>query len=702
FAQIGATLEGEEGKRIKIKRSKLRDIESFGMLCSKRELGLSDDDETIAHLADDATAGTDLKELFGDTIIELSLTPNLGHCMSMLGIARELAALLDQKVIRSQPELKEGCEKIPTVVEIKDGEKCSHYSCRLIRNVKVGPSPDWLRARLENAGVRSINNVVDATNYAMLELGQPLHAFDYSKISGGKIVVQEAESELTFESLDGVKRTIPAGVLMIYDAERPIAVAGVIGGANSEVQEGTSEVLLEAAHFDPSTVRKSSKLLSIRSESSARFERGVDYKMMRRALDLAASLIEGDLAAGRVDIEARPIKERRINVRTSRVNQILGTELSQSEIESFLERLEMKVDSIDGTVEVTIPSYRNDIHYEIDLIEEVARIYGYNSIKKREARVVNSSLPHAPIYLLENRVRRQLIGAGLQEFLTCDLISPELAELSLEKSLGEQEEIRVLQPSSVDQSILRSSLLPGMVQAVKYNFDRKNFDISAFEMGRVHFKDGEKYKERATAALLLTGKKRPHHWGVKPLEVDFFDLKGIIENVLEPFQLKELTFKSSSLESFHPGKQAQFYVNDVCLGALGEVHPSRLRLLDIEERVVFAQFDLHDLLEVKGGEKQMTPLPQFPGSERDWTITLKAEVALAQLFEAIDSLPSKLLKEWSLLDLYESEKLGSERKNVTFRFLYRNDRQTVEQPQVDREHERLISEITKKIRDFIC
>lgn len=700
FAQIGATLE-IDAKPLKIKRSKLRDVESFGMLCSEKELGLSDYDQSIMRLSNDAPPGTDLSELFGDTIIEVSLTPNLGHCMSMVGIARDLAALLDQKVSLPVVQLHEGKEKIQTQVEIKDPQNCYRYSCRRIRNVKVGPSPEWMKKRLENAGVRSINNVVDATNYVMLELGQPLHAFDYSKIGGGKIVVASTEKDILLETLDGTQRKIPPGVLMIYDGSRPVAIAGVMGGATSEVQENTTDILLEAAHFNPSAVRKGSKLLGMRSESSARFERGVDHARVTLALDRAASLIQGEHLQGKIDVEGKPIKQRKLKLRMARVNQILGTKLSQSEIEAFLKRLEMDLKPSDGVIEVLIPTYRNDIHQEIDLIEEVARIYGYNNIKKREARVVNSPLPHAAIYLLENHVRRELIGRGLQEFLTCDLISPELSELAVEKSLGEKEEIHVLQPSSVDQSILRTSLLPGMLQAVKHNFDRQNFDLSAFEIGRVHFKDKGGYHERSTAAILLTGKKRPHHWGVKPQEVDFFDLKGIVETILEAFSIKGASFEHGNLKSFHPGKQAILHVGTLRLGVLGEVHPDRLRHLDIEERIFFAQIDLHDLQEVKGGIKQMTSLPQFPGSERDWTITLKKDFPIAKVFKAIDSIPSKLLKKCSLLDLYESDKLGAQQKNVTLRFLYRNDEQTVEQPQVEKEHERLTSAITKKIEEFI-
>ncbi|QVL58100.1 MAG: phenylalanine--tRNA ligase subunit beta [Simkaniaceae bacterium] len=705
LATIGGVLTDKEGKTFKIKKSKLRDVESFGMLCAEDELGLAENSDGIMVLSEDSEVGADLTELLGDVIFEISLTPNLGHCMSMVGMARDVAALLDQKGKKPPIHLESGKERCDVTVNVKDSENCYRYSCRKIRGVKVGPPPEWMQRRLENAGVRSINNIVDVTNYVMLEVGQPLHAFDAKKVQGQKISIQSTEKEITFKTLDGEKRKIPSNILMIHDQKGPIAVAGVMGGADSEVDEKTSDIILEAAHFNPSAVRRGSKALGLRSESSARFERGVDFEMVTVALDRAAGLIaelgHGSVDEGKVDIVAKDQKKRKIKVRLSRTNEILGTKLSLNEIESFLKRLEMEVKAEGETLTVVVPSYRNDIHYEIDLIEEVARIFGYNNIKKREARVVNSPLPHAPIYLMEREVRERLIGSGLQEFLTCDLISPQLSELSIEKSLGEKEEIHVLRPSSVDQSILRTSFLPGMLQAVKHNFDRQNEDLSVFEVGKIHFKDGDHFRERLTAAILLTGKVRSHHWGIKAEEVDFFDLKGIIENLLEGFHVSGESFEPTRLKSFHPGIQGEITAQGLRLGVLGEVHPNRLKRLGIERKVFYAQIDLHDLMSVAGKDKKMTSLPQFPGSDRDWTVTLHHDVPLGKVFQEIKAFHSKLLKEYYLLDLYESEKLGKDKKNVTFRFTYRSEKQTVEQAQVEKEHERLVGEITKKFRDFI-
>lgn len=705
LATIGGVLTDKEGKTFKIKKSKIRDIESFGMLCAEEELGLAESSDGIMVLDDNAKVGTDLTELLGDVIFEISLTPNLGHCMSMFGMARDVAALLDVKAKKPPIHLESGSEQCDVSVDIQDSKNCYRYSCRKIRGVKVGPAPEWMQRRLENSGIRSINNIVDVTNYIMLELGQPLHAFDAKKVQGQKIYVQSTENEITFKTLDGEKRKIPSNTLMIHDEKRPIAVAGVMGGADSEVDEKTTDIILEGAHFNPSAVRRASKALGLRSESSARFERGVDYEMVTIALDRAAGLIaklgHGTVDEGKIDSIAKEQKKRLIKVRLARTNAILGTTLSLNEIESFFKRLEMEVKVEGETLIVTIPSYRNDIHYEIDLIEEVARIFGYNNIKKREARVVNSPLPHTPIYLMEKKVRTRLIGSGLQEVLTCDLISPQLSELSIEKTLGEREEIHVLRPSSVDQSILRISLLPGMLQTVKHNFDRQNEDLSIFEVGKIHFKDGDHYRERLTAAILLTGKMRSHHWGIKAEDVDFFDLKGILENLLEGFRVSGGSFEPTHLKSFHPGIQGEVTAQGLRLGVLGEVHPNRLKQLGIEKKVYYAQLDLHDLMGVTGKEKKMTSLPQFPGSDRDWTVTLHHDVPLGKIFQMIKAFPSKLLKEYYLLDLYESEKLGADKKNITFRFTYRSEKQTVEQPQVEKEHKRLVGEITKKFRDFI-
>jgi len=702
LAPIGATIMTEKGVSYKIKRTKLRKVESFGMLCTEKELGLSDHNATIMHVDRAIPIGTDLYEFFSDTVLDISLTPNLGHCMSILGVARDLAALLDKQVKLPRIKRAESEDKLPLHVTIKDPKNCYRYSCRLIRNVVIGPSPIWIKMRLKHAGIRSINNVVDITNYVMLELGQPLHAFDYSQIDEGKIVVQPTETTTMFELLDKTTHTIPSGVLMVYGNTTPLAIAGIMGGSNSEIQNSTTDIVLEGAHFNPSSIRKSSRLLNIRSESSLRFERGVNYEMVTTALDHAIALIIGDKPRREIDVEINPQKLRTVTIRIDQANQLLGTTLSYAEAESILNRLDMKTISHNGVIEAQIPPYRNDLYHEVDLIEELARVYGYNNIKKRKAPISCSALPHSPIYLLENRIREHLRGMGLQELITSNLISPKLSALSAERTLGKKEEIHVLKPNSLDHAILRTSLLPGMLQVVKHNFDRMHFDIAAFEIGCVHFKDGKQYKERATAALLLTGKSTPHHWDNKSRDCDFFDLKGIIENTLQFFLVKGVTFKPSHLQSFHPYNQALILINEIGLGAIGEVNPYRLQHINIERRIFFAQLDLHDLFKVEGKNTQFVPLPQFPGSERDWTLTLNKEIPIAYLFDTIEMIPTKLLKRYVLLDIYENATLGSNKKNITIRFFYRNDSQTVKQSQVEKEHTYLMMEISKKIDDFIC
>ncbi|MEM8727355.1 MAG: phenylalanine--tRNA ligase subunit beta [Chlamydiota bacterium] len=706
LAPIGSSVTDKKGKTVQIRRSKRSGVESFGLLCSAEELGLVERSEGILVLREDAPIGADLTELLEDVVFDIALTPNLGHCMSLLGLARDIGALLDQRVKKLAVQLESGNRKCDVDVEIKDRENCYRYSCRKIRGLSVGLSPEWMVRRLEQAGLRSVNNVVDATNYVMLEFGQPLHAFDAKKVEGQKISVQSTEKELSFKTLDGKQRNIPENTLMIYDKRGPIAVAGVMGGASAEVDETTTDIILEAAHFNPAAVRRGSKALGLRSESSIRFERGVDFEAIALALDRAASLIGGlgggIVDDGKVDNIANEQRRRNIRLRLSKANRILGTKFSLDAVKAFLKRLEMEPEGERGeTVVVAVPSYRNDIRHEIDVIEEIARLHGYNKIEKRRTRVVNSPIPHSPLYLLQKEVRTRLIATGLREFLTSDLIGPELAALSIEQGRGEREAIRVLRPRSIDQSILRTSLLPGMLQAVKWNFERQNMAVSAFEIGNIHFKAAEDYRERLTAAILLTGKVDPHHWGVKGEDADFFDLKGIVESLLEQLRITGECFSPTRLNGFHPGIQAEVALRGLRLGVLGEVHPDRLRRLGIEKRVYFAQLDLSDLMSVGEKEWQMSALPRFPGSTRDWTVTLDRDVAVGRVLREIQAFPSQLLQESYLLDLYESEKIGSGKRNVTFRLTYRSDKRTVEQPQVEREHRRLIDAITKKVGEFI-
>lgn len=711
FAKVGAHLTDEKGEIFKIKKSKLRGVDSDGMLCSEKELGFTNEsDGGIIEFKETFPIGKDLLELFGDTIFEISLTPNLGHCMSIRGIARELSALLNLKMAFSKISLNEKpglhtSDKIKVSVEAP--EKCFRYSCRYIENIEVKDSPNWLKQRLEACGMRSINNVVDVTNYILLEYGQPLHAFDYDKIEGDQLLIKSSEEPTSLVTLDTIERTIPLGTLLICDEAKPLAIAGIMGGLDSSVTPTTTRILLESAYFDPSSIRRATKGLNLRTDSSSRFEKNIDPEAVITALDRAAVLLQevagGDIACDRIDETVRCFSHRTLSCRFDRINTLLGTQLSLNEIEKIFHRLKMpcEIDSEAKVFHLKIPTYRNDIQEEIDLIEEVARIYGYNNIDLREVKSVNSKIPHSPLYLIEKATRKRLVAEGLQEMLTCDLISPKLATLALNDASEEDPLIHVMHPSSVDQSILRPSMLPSLLQAIKHNFDHQTFSVSAFELGYVHYKNEGQFQEKPTVGIILTGEKQPHFWEEKPKKVDIFDLKGIVENLVYGLVSTECNFPSLSIKGFHPGRQALIQTEKGVLGLLGEVHPSLLEKLDIKEKVYFAQLDLQELYRQSQKHTMMEPLPLYPGSERDWTATFKENTSCSTILESLKSISSRLIKGISLLDLYRSEKLGNDRKNITLRFSYRDDHKTISFETVEKEHSRILAMASQKLKDFL-
>lgn len=705
LARIGAALTDESGKAHPIKKSKLRGVESFGMLCSSQELGLSSESEGIIELPQDLVEGTDLSALYSDVIFDISLTPNLGHCMSILGIARELAALLDLELKASYPQPKEDASSNihqMLQVSIQDKAQCLRYACRLVKNVKVAPSPDWLRTRLESCGIRSLNNIVDIGNYVMLEYGQPLHLFDFNAIEGGKILVSQEPPSPSLTSLDEKSREIPNGVLMICDAKKPLAFAGVMGGLSSAISDSTQDVLIEAAFFTPKAIRNASKQLNLRSESSQRFEKGIDPLGLLRALDKAAFLLQeiagGACVKGTIDCGHQEFKHKQLRLRVGRTNQMLGTELSVGEMVSLLHRLEITISAEEKEhIDVIVPSYRNDLGAEIDLIEEVGRVYGYHHITRKPTRHGSSTLTNAPIFEFENQIRSRLIAEGLQEFLTCDLISPAMAEIALEMGEGPGKLIPVLYPSSVDQSVLRPTLLPGLLQAVKFNTDHQNLDISAFEIGRIHFKDRDHYKEQSMAGIILTGKKTPYHWSPKPEECDFYDLKGIVENVLNSLKIVGVIFEESHFHHLHPFRQAHIRAGKLTLGVVGEIHPSLSEQLDIGKSVLFAELNLHDLMQLHTKPFHVAELPPYPGSERDWTVTLDENTPIGMIFEAVKRMRTPILEDLILLDLYTSDRIGTGLKNATFRFFYRDKEKTLSMERVEEVHSEIIASVAEKI-----
>lgn len=642
-----------------------------------------------------------------DAVLDIGLTPNLGHCMSVLGIARELSAILNIPLNPVSIEVKE--QESSSIqgalsLTVDNPELCPLYAVRLVHNITVGPSPDWMQKRLTAAGIRAINTIVDVGNYVMLELGSPLHMFDYDTLKKNEICLSSGCAYPVIKTLDGEIRDIPSHSLMICDSEKPIAFAGIMGSEDSSVTADTTNIVIEASQFKAESIRKTAKEIHLRTEGSQRHEKGIDSEGVLRALDRAAALLQecagGKVAKGVLLKRAKPFVPTILSLRVSRVNAILGTTLSQNEIVSLLERLEIVCRP--GTADLLsceIPSYRNDLTIEIDLIEEIARIYGFNNIPQGPPRYLSSPIPHVPLYLFEKETRAHLISLGLQECLTCDLISPELAKLTMEHG---QSFISVLHPTSIEQSLLRLSLLPGLLQVIKHNQDHQNSDVHAFELGHIHFKQDSNFIEQTTVGIILTGKTNPHYWEEKPLDITFYDLKGKVEGLLSLMGIQGAQFEPSHLHNFHPFRQARIKIKDNLLGALGEIHPGHLAALGITKRVYFAELNLHALFPLKRQEWQFKEISRYPGSERDWTLSLKMETPIADVVQAIEAHLPIHLEKMLLLDLYKSPQIGNDRKNATFRFFYRDLQKTIAQDTVEHEHTKLTQTVAEKLGNHLC
>lgn len=690
LVKIGGFLTDEKGEKWKIKKGKLRGVESNGMLCSEKELGLSDASEGIFECPN-FEVGTSLDQLFADYLLEISLTPNLGHCLSALGLARELSALLQRPYTLPNCNVPEKGPPIDFPVEINAPTLCSRYSARIVRGIKVGPSPSWLTKKLESAGFSSINNVVDMANYVMLELGSPLHVFDLNKLGKEKISI-ELQKSGSFLGLNGKSYELQEETLVVAQKGRILALAGVLGGLDSAVDETTTDLLIECAHFDSKIVRRMGKALGVRTDSAYRFERGVDPEATLRALDRISFLLTENGACevdrGRIDVRPHSFVKKTISCRPKRVNAILGTNLSGGEMISILARLEIICLSEGSEAFLfEVPSYRTDLREEIDLIEEVGRVYGLGLIPSLSPRHVSSSIPDAPIYLFEQKVKEALLQEGLQEWITCDLISPSQAKM------GSLIPIAVLHPSSIDQSVLRTSLLPGMLQSCRLCNDQGRHDIASFEVGRIHFQEAESYVEHVTAAILLSGLSRPYHWDPKPTPPDFFDLKGITENALSFLGIGEVSFVPSHETHLHPHRQAAVLIGDVQVGMIGELHPRTRLALGLEKRVLVAELNIHDLFAFAQKRAKFTSLPSFPSSQRDWTLTVSEDLPLSELENLVKKHSPTLLTHFFLLDLYKSEQIGKDRKNITLRFVYRDQFKTVEIETVEKVHQRLLSKV---------
>jgi phenylalanyl-tRNA synthetase beta chain len=698
FAKIGATLKDENNNVFKIKKAKLRGIESYGMLCSAKELNLATEADKILELPLDFEIGKDLSFL-SKPIFEISLTPNQGHLLSAIGIARELACLTKTKIQMPKLELKENPQSsIEKEIKVSIEDPLSkRYCSRIIEDITIAPSPFWLQKELEDCNIRPINNVVDATNYIMLKFGHPLHAFDYEKIENNQLIVTSVNKPTKFICLDQVKREIPKNSLVIKDKNKTLAIAGIIGGLNSAISSNTKKIVLEAAHFDSLSIRKTSKLLNLKTESSMRFEKAIDFNMIPIVIDYAAALIakltNGKIIKGKIDIIKDFLKPKKLSLRINRVKKILGIAISENEIIDIFKRLDFKILEInDEVILLEVPTYRNDISLEIDLIEEIARIYGYNNISKNTPYYRSSSVTNSESYIFETNLKSYLRSSFLQEVKTCDLISPKLADIAL-LNINRESLIKVKHFKSIDQSILRPTLLPSLLEIVKYNQDHKNSNFLAFEISKVHYKNKDEYIEKPVMSIILSGKRNPHLWDKSNFDVNFYDIKGILENLLNVSLNKKYKFKPSNYKGFHPWKQAIVYMKEEEFGILGEVHPSVLSTLDIKKQVFFAELDLTYVMQNKKEGMQFKDFSQYPSTQRDLTISLNEKEQTQKIFDIVEKIKSPILEKLYLLDLYSVENT----KNLTFRFIYRDQNKTISNETVEKEHSKITKEIIKQL-----
>ncbi|WNS81767.1 phenylalanine--tRNA ligase subunit beta [Domibacillus sp. DTU_2020_1001157_1_SI_ALB_TIR_016] len=704
-ARTGAVLPGN----FKIKRAKLRGEESNGMICSLSELGIEsrlnpkEYAEGIFNFPNDVTPGEDALAALNrdDAILELSLTPNRSDALSMIGVAYEVAAILGRDVKLPEPKPAEADEKASDAVRIQIDapEDNPLYIARVVKNVKIGPSPLWMQTLLMNAGIRPHNNVVDITNYVLMEYGQPLHAFDLNRVETGEIVVRHAEEGETFTTLDDVERTLSADQLVITNGQKPIALAGVMGGANSEVTEQTVNVLIESAYFNGQTVRAASKAHGLRSEASARFEKGVDPARVQaacdRAAELMAELAEGTVLSGSVVAGEYAPEPKQVSITLDRLNTRLGTSLTMETVEEIFSRLKFQTETNGDTITVTVPTRRADITIPEDLTEEVARLYGYDHIPLTLPE--GEALPGAlsPYQLGRRTVRRYLEGAGFNQAVTYSLTSQKRAA---QFALEVREPVALAMPMSEERAYLRESLLPHLIEAAAYNNARQMGSVALYETGSVYLNEGENVqpKEEERLAGIVTGLWQEHLWQGEKTAVDFFAVKGVIEGIADRLGLTDrLSFQKAAPEGFHPGRTAAVLLDEQPVGVIGQLHPSLAKEVDIKEAYLF-ELKLDVLLNTERSALAYTPIPRFPSISRDIALVVDSATEAASLEAVIKEAGGALLTNVHVFDVYEGDRMEAGKKSVAFALTYMNPEKTLTDEEVTAVHEKVLTALKEK------
>ena len=700
-ATIGATLP----VGLTIKRAKLRGETSQGMLCSEKELGLSEDAAGLMELPTETPLGTPLSEALGldDVVFELEITPNRPDCLSLVGIAREIRAETGNPLKLPTVDLKESSINVRdlTSVTIDAPDLCPRYAARIIQDVKVAESPAWLQQRLESVGIGVINNIVDVTNFVLMEYGQPLHAFDYHKLTENRIVVRRATDSEQITTLDEIERELTPDMLVIADAEKPVALAGIMGGYDSEITETTCDVLLESAYFNPSSVRATAKLLGISTEASYRFERGADPGIALTALDRAAQLIAelagGTICEGTVDVYPgqQPLTE--IQLRPERVNFVLGTTLEAAEMAQILHRLGFDVDTTEEAYQVAVPTFRSDVTREIDLIEEIARVHGYDNIP---TTLPKGDIPVPALNLkteVGRRVKHFLLSAGMMEAVNYSFCDPNCFDrIRLTTDDPLRNTLKLRNPLSPEMSVLRTTLTPGLLENAQHNRNHQIDTIALFEIGSVFVHDGEE-KEPQRVTGVLAGQIGEGVYSDPHRAPDFFDIKGLVEGMLEVCGVVDWTLQKTDVPTFHPGRNAEVQLGDRRLGVFGEVHPEVLENYDLPYKAYLFEFDLEGLADATTFAKRFEPISIYPKVARDLAIVVDKEILSDMPTELIYTTGGDSIDSVRLFDVYEGEQVPEGKKSLAYTITYHSATETLTDKAVNALHDKVVKRLNREL-----
>jgi phenylalanyl-tRNA synthetase beta chain len=696
FGGIGAKIAG--GKTLE--KTAIRDIESSGMILAEDELGISADHTEIIELPEDIKPGTPLEKIvkLDDHILELEITPNRPDCLSHIGIARELKAILGghikyPKILLSESELKTADD---LTIEIVDSDACPRYTGRLVSDVKIGPSPLWLKARLYYLGMRPINNIVDVTNYVMMETGQPLHAFDYAYFQTKKVVVRKATAGEKFITLDNIERTLNADHLLITDGEKGVALAGIMGGQNSEVSEKAQQILLESAYFDPITIRYGARRIGLSTESSQRFERGADPLMAPvandRACQMMAEIADGHVHKGIVDIYPKIFAPAQIDFRTQRARSVLGMEIGTPDMKNIFNGLDIKY--IEGSVlKVIQPSFRPDLTREIDLIEEVARIHGLDKIPESYRPGGNLLKDINPAAAIKDRLRAVLIGMGFVETFPLTLVDAQQI-----KKIDESIELLTLQnPLSEEMSGMRPDLIITMLRTLKHNINYGNRDLKLFDIGYAYMPSNNILPdEKEMLCLGITGREYPLSWRNPDKQADTFTLKGIIELILGNLDIDNLELMPAPFSYFEPDYSFTLSDGRNILGRLGKVASGAGRILALKQDAYIAELDFAMIAKLASKNEFFRPLPKFPGSDRDIALIVDQNLHVKNIMQTIQGIGGDIIEDLFPFDLYLGKNIPSDKKSIAFRICYRHPERTLTDSEIDEITQRIIVRLNEE------